>query len=48
MLAEFDIADKSSECQLLGVLLHLDYPEGKYDAALMRTTQIRALQEKAR
>lgn len=46
VLAEYDIADKASERQLLGVLTQLDYLEGKYDAALKRTAQIRALQDK--
>ena len=46
VLAEYDIADKSAERQLLGVLLQLDFLEGKYDDALKRAAQIRALQEK--
>ena len=46
VLAQYDIADKSAERQLLGVLLQLDFLEGKYDDALKRTAQIRALQEK--
>ncbi len=46
VLANYDIADKASERQLLGVLTQLDYLEGNYDAALKRTAQIRALQEK--
>ena len=46
VLANYDIADKASERQLLGVLTQLDYLEGNYDAALKRTAQIRALQDK--
>ncbi|MEO7253459.1 MAG: S8 family serine peptidase [Casimicrobium sp.] len=46
VLAGYDIADKASERQLLGVLTQLDYLEGHYDEALKRTAQIRALQEK--
>ena len=46
VLADYDIADKSAERQLLGVLLQLDFLEEKYDDALKRAAQIRALQEK--
>ena len=46
VLAQYEIADKSVERQMLSVLAQLDYLEGKYDDALKRTEQIRALQEK--
>ena len=46
VLAQYDIADKSAERQLLEVLLQLDFLEGKDDDALKRAAQIRALQEK--
>ena len=46
VLAKYDIADKSSERQLLGTLLQLDLLEGKDADALRRIEQIRALQEK--
>ena len=46
VLSQYDIADKSAERQLLGVLVMLDFLEGKYDEALRRTAQIRTLQEK--
>jgi subtilisin family serine protease len=46
VLAKYDIADKSSERQLLGTLLQLDLLEGRDADALKRIEQIRALQEK--
>lgn len=46
VLAKYDIADKSSERQLLGTLLQLDLLEGRDTDALKRIEQIRALQEK--
>ncbi len=46
VLAKYDIADKSSERQLLGTLLQLDLLEGRDAEALKRIEQIRALQEK--
>jgi subtilisin family serine protease len=46
VLAQYEIGDKSVERQLLGTLAVLDYLENKYDDALKRTAQIRALQEK--
>ena len=46
VLSQYDIADKSAERQLLGLLVMLDFLEGKYDEALRRTAQIRTLQEK--
>lgn len=46
VLAKYDIADKSSERQLLGTLLQLDILEGRDEDAGKRIEQIRALQEK--
>lgn len=46
VLAQYDIADKSIERQLLNTLLLLDTLEGRQDEALKRAAQIRALQEK--
>lgn len=46
VLAGYEIADKASERQLLGTLAQLDVLEGRYDDALKRSDQIKALQEK--
>src|SRR5215510_13590160 len=46
VLAKYEIADKSSERQLLGTLLQLDLLDGRDADALKRIEQIRALQEK--
>jgi subtilisin family serine protease len=46
VLAKYDIADKSSERQLLGTLLQLDLLDGRDADALKRIEQIRLLQEK--
>ena len=46
VLAKYDIADKSMQRQLLGVLLQLDVLEHKDDAALARIEAIRALEDK--
>ena len=46
VLAKYEIADKSSERELLGTLLQLDLLEGKDGDALKRIEQIRVLQEK--
>lgn len=46
VLAKYDIADKSSERQLLNTLFQLDILEGRDADALKRIEQIRALQEK--
>ena len=46
VLAKYDIADKSSERQLLSTLLQLDLLDGRDADALKRIEQIRALQEK--
>jgi hypothetical protein len=46
VLAEYDIADKAMLRQLLGVLVRLDYLEGRYDEALKNVTRVRELEEK--
>ena len=46
VLGKYDIADKSMQRQLLGVLLQLDVLEHKDDAALARIEAIRALEDK--
>jgi Subtilase family len=46
VLAGYDIADKSTQRDLLGQLAALDFVDGRYDSALQRTAQIRALQDK--
>jgi hypothetical protein len=46
VLAGYDIADKSTQRELLGQLAALDFVDGRYDSALQRTAQIRALQDK--
>ncbi len=46
VLAGYEIADKATERQLLAVLWQLDYLEGRLDGALLRSEQIRALQDK--
>src|SRR4029450_86495 len=46
VLAKYEIADKSSERQLLGTLLQLDLLDGRDADALKRIEQIRVLQEK--
>ena len=46
VLAQYDIADKATHRQLLGVLVRLDYLEGRYDEALKGTAQVRELEEK--
>jgi len=46
VLAQYDIADKATERQLLGTLVQLDWLEGKYDDAMKRAAQVRALEEK--
>jgi hypothetical protein len=48
VLAKYDIADKSSERQLLGTLLQIDLLDGRDADALKRIEQIRALQEAGR
>jgi hypothetical protein len=46
MLATYDIAELATRRQLLNELVQLDLLEGKYDDALKRSSEIRALQEK--
>jgi hypothetical protein len=46
VLAQYDIADKAVQRQLLSILWQLDYLEGKLDDAARRVEQVRALQEK--
>jgi len=46
VLAEYDIADKAAQRQILAVLAQLDFLEGRYDAAEKRALEIRALEEK--
>jgi subtilisin family serine protease len=46
VLADYDIADKSVQRQLLSVLAQIDVLEGRYDDALRRAAQIKELQEK--
>ena len=46
VLAQYDIADKATLRQILGVLAQLDMLEGDYEAALARVAQVKALEEK--
>lgn len=46
VLADYEIADKASERQLLGTLTQIDVLEGRYADALARSDQVKALQEK--
>jgi subtilisin family serine protease len=46
VIAQYDIADKSTLRNLLGSLMQLDYLEGKYDAALKGVATVRELQDK--
>ena len=46
VLAEYDITEKATQRQYLGVLAQIDMLEGRYDDALKRAAQIRQLQEK--
>lgn len=46
VLADYDIADKASQRQLLTTLIQLDFLEGNYDDAERHAAQVRALQEK--
>lgn len=45
-LAGYDIAEHATRRQLLGLVMMLDLIEGRWDDALRRSEQIRALQEK--
>ena len=46
VLAQYDIADKAMLRQELGVILRLDFLEGRYDDALKVVARIRELEEK--
>src|SRR5205814_3886372 len=46
VLAQYDIADKAVQRQILFVLAQLDFLEGRYDRAEKRALEIRALEEK--
>ncbi len=46
VLAGYEISDKAALRNLLGVLVRLDWLEGKYDAALKHAAQVRELEEK--
>jgi subtilisin family serine protease len=46
VLAQYEIADKATHRQLLGVLVRLDYLEGRYDEALKGAARVRELEEK--
>src|SRR5262249_4481917 len=46
VLARFEIADKATRRDLIGLLALLDYLDGRYDAALARAEEVRQLQEK--
>jgi len=46
ILRDYEIADKAAERGLLAILAQLDFLDGNYDAALKRSEQIRALEEK--
>ena len=46
VLAQYDIADKATLRQLLGVIARLDYLEGRYDDALKDVARIKELEEK--
>jgi subtilisin family serine protease len=46
VLAQYEIADKATHRQLLGVIVRLDYLEGRYDEALKGAARVRELEEK--
>lgn len=46
VLANYDIADKATRTNLVGLLATLDYLDGHYDSALQRIAEMRALQDK--
>jgi hypothetical protein len=46
VLADYEIADKSTRRDLLGELTQLDFLAGKYDDALARAAEVQALQDK--
>ncbi len=46
LLADYDIADKATRSGLIGLLGTLDFLDGRYDGALRRLAELRALQDK--
>lgn len=46
VLAQYDIADKAMLRQMLGVIVRLDYLEGRYDDALKGLARIKELEDK--
>jgi subtilisin family serine protease len=46
LLADYEIADRATLQNLLGTLMTMDVQEGRYDDALTRLAQMRALEEK--
>jgi hypothetical protein len=46
VLAGYDIPDKATQRDLIGLLASLDFLDGQYDRAVERSEQIRALQDK--
>lgn len=46
VLARYDIPDRATQRDLLGLLAALDYLDGRYDQVLAGSEQIRALQDK--
>ena len=46
VLAGYEIADKATQRDLLNLLALLDFLDGRYDSALARAEQVRALQDK--
>jgi hypothetical protein len=46
VLAGYDIADKGTRRDLIGTLAALDYLDGRYDSAIARLEEVRALQDK--
>ena len=46
VLAGYQIADKSAERDLLGLLMQLDFLDGRFEQALARAEAVRALQDK--
>jgi hypothetical protein len=46
LLADYDIADRTTLQDILGTLMSMDVHEGRYDQVLTRVAQMRALEEK--
>ncbi|HET7536001.1 MAG TPA: S8 family serine peptidase, partial [Candidatus Didemnitutus sp.] len=46
LLADYDIADRSTLQNVLGVLMSIDLQQGRYDQALARIEKMRGLEEK--